>query len=160
MKTKKLVFDNNGYLQPYQPIEVDLETFKFNFVDSFPNSKRRKWLFDNYLRFLYSFQDDVFTYFEQWINGSFISQKQNPKDIDIVTFLDFKVYEKRGDKVLDRFWKFSLEDQFIDSYLVKAYPKEHPKYSIFQSERNLWADRYGTDRDEQPKGFLKIVFEK
>lgn len=114
MKSEKLNFDDNGYLVPYQQLEVDIDTFKTNFVDAFPNSTRRKWLYENYLRFLYRFQDDVFTYFEQWINGSFISQEQNPKDIDIVTFLAFDIFEKRGNKILDEFWKFSLEDQFID----------------------------------------------
>lgn len=157
---KKLSFDKNGYLKPYKAIEVDLETFRFNFVDAFPNSERRKWLFDNYLRFLYSFQDNVFTYFEQWINGSFISQKEAPKDIDFVTFLDYKIYERRGDNVLDKFWKFSLEEQFLDSYIIKSYPDDHPNYPICLSEKNLWLDRYGTDREDEPKGFLKIIFKK
>ena len=160
MQQKKLIFDKQGYLQPYEPIEVDLATLKFNFVDAFPNSKRRRWLFNNYLRFLYRFQDNVFTFFEQWINGSFTTQEPNPKDIDVVTFLEYQVYEKRGDKVLDKFWKFSLEDQYLDSYIVKSYPKDHPNHSIFQSEQALWKDRYGTDRENLPKGFLKIVFKK
>ncbi|MEM1120570.1 MAG: hypothetical protein AAGJ18_08970 [Bacteroidota bacterium] len=160
METRKLTFDKNGYLVPYKMIEVDLATLKFNFVDAFPNSKRRQWLFDNYLRFLYKFQDNVFTYFEQWIDGSFISQKENPKDIDLVTFLDYSIYEKRGEKVLNDFWKFSLEDQYIDSYIVKEYPKDHPKYSVFLSEKNLWIDRYSTTRTDEPKGFLKLVFRK
>lgn len=160
MKTEKLSFDKHGYLQPYHPIEVDLDTMKSFFVDAFPKSEKRKVLFDNYLRFLYRFQDDVFTYFEQWINGSFISKKENPKDIDLVTFLDYSIYEKRGDKILDQFWKFSLEGQFLDSYIVKAYPENHPNYSVYLSERNLWQDRYGTDREENPKGFLKLIFQK
>lgn len=160
MKTQKLNFDKNGYLEPYKPLEIDLDTLKANFVDSFPNSKSREWLFNNYLRFLYRFQDKVFTYFEQWINGSFVSQKENPKDIDLVTFLDYRIYEKRGDKILDEFWKFSLEDENLDSYIVKSYPENHPKYPIFLSEQKLWKDRYGSDRADDPKGFLKLIFKK
>ena len=157
---RKLVFDENGYLKPYQPIEIDIESFKYNFVDSFPNSISRELLYNNYLRFLYSFQDNIFTFFEQWIDGSFTTKRQNPNDIDVVTFLSFDVYEKRGDKVIDKYWKFSLEDQKIDSYIVKSYPEEHPNYSTYLSERSLWLDRYGTDRDNQAKGFVKIIFQK
>lgn len=157
---RKLEFDKNGYLKPYQPIEVTLEILQYNFVEVFPNSSPRIELYNNYLRFLYSFQDNVFTFFEQWINGSFTTQNEKPNDIDIVTFLQFDVYEKRGDKVLDQYWKFSLEEQKIDSYIIKSYPEEHPNFSAYQSERSLWKDRYGTDRDNQPKGFVKIFFEK
>jgi Family of unknown function (DUF6932) len=157
---KNLTFDENGYLQPYKPIEADLNIFKKYFVDAFPNSERRRLLFDNYLRFLYRFKDEVFPLFEQWINGSFVTQKENPKDIDIVTFLDYKIWERRGAEVLDKFWTFSLEDKFIDSYLVASYPSDHPNYSVFKSEQELWADRYETDKDNYPKGFIKLVFKK
>ena len=81
-------FDQNGNLTPYNQIETDLDALKANFIDAFPTSKTWKILFENYLRFVYRFQDKVFPYFEQWINGSFVNKKENPNDIDIVTFLD------------------------------------------------------------------------
>lgn len=156
----KITFDENGYLYPYEPIEVDLDILKTNFVDAFPNSESRQWLFNNYLKFLYQFQDEVFTYFEQWIDGSFITQKENPKDIDLVTFLDFEVWETRGEEHLEKFWKFSLEDQCLDSYLVKSYPPNHRNYKVFRSEQNRWNDLFGKDRESRTKGFLKLVFKK
>jgi hypothetical protein len=45
-----LTFDENGYLVPYEKIEIDIATLKHYFVDAFPNSTKRKTLFDNYLR--------------------------------------------------------------------------------------------------------------
>ena len=161
----RLQFDDKGYLMPYQPIEVDLETLKSEFVDSFPYSQNRRWLFENYLKFLYRFQDNIFPWFEQWVNGSFISQKNNPKDIDVVTFLDFEVWETRGDESLDPYWTFSLEDEKIDSYLVKVYPPEHPLYNDYLAQRENWLDRYSSSRADEfdiiyPKGFVSIIFGK
>ncbi len=161
MLTTQLNFDEYGNLTPYEVIEVDLTTFEAYFVTAFPNSKTRKRLFENYLQYIYRFQDEVFPFFEQWINGSFVTQKENPKDIDLVTFLDYEVYEKRGDKVLDKFWTFSLEDEGIDSYLVRDYPESHIKFAKTIHFKKEWRDLYGSTRGKtRNKGFLKIMFEK
>ncbi len=163
MKHQTLTFDEHGYLTPQEGIETDIDTLKAYFVDAFPNSERRQWLFDNYLRYTYRFEDDVFPRFEQWINGSFVTQKENPKDIDIVTFVDYWVYEKRGDKVMDKFWTFSLEKERIDAYIVYVYPKEHELHQKYQSELNRWKERYSNTKSvngiSYPKGFLKILFQ-
>lgn len=161
MPTTQLNFDNHGNLFPYEPIEVDLDTLEACFVTAFPKSKTRKRLFENYLRYIYRFQDEVFPFFEQYINGSFVTKKENPKDIDLVTFLDYAVYQKRGDKVLDKFWTFSLEDEGIDAYLVEDFPKKHPEFKETQLIRTDWINRYSKDRNRiRKKGFLKIIFEK
>lgn len=89
MLTTQLDFDEFGNLTPYKIIETDLITLEAYFVTAFPKSKTRKRLFENYLSYIYRFQDEVFPIFEQWIDGSFVTQKENPKDIDIVTFLDY-----------------------------------------------------------------------
>jgi len=161
MLTTQLNFDEFGNLSPYKAIEVDLDTLESYFVTAFPQSTTRKRLFENYLRYIYRFQDEVFPFFEQYINGSFVTQKENPNDIDIVTFLDFKVYQKRGDKVLDKFWSFSLENEGIDAYLVEDFPKSHPEFMETQFIKNDWKNRYSTNKARtHKKGFLKIIFEK
>lgn len=163
--SSSLLFDQHGHLTPYEIIETNLEILETVFVNDFPNSTTRKALFENYIRFIYQFQDEVFPFFEQWINGSFVTMKENPKDIDIVTFLDYQVYEKRGEATLDKFWTFSLEDQGIDSYIVKEYPKGHEKHKDFLELKNQWVNTYNHSNPKKekkilPKGFLKINFEK
>lgn len=158
----QLNFDKFGNLTPYQAIEVDLDTLESYFVTAFPNSKTRKRLFENYLRYIYRFQDEIFPIFEQYINGSFVTKKENPKDIDIVTFLDFEVYAKREkSKSLDKFWSFSLEDEGIDAYLVRDYPKNHPLNYKTETKRMYWQTLYSKNRNRNnAKGFLKINFKK
>ena len=90
-----------------------------------------------------------------------MTEKENPNDIDIVTFLDYEVFEKRGDNVLDKFWSFSLEDKGIDSYLVKDYPKNHILYKDTIEAKRIWSELYSRINQRKPsKGFLKISFEK
>lgn len=162
MLTTQLNFDENGHLFPYESIEVNLDTLEAYFVTAFPNSQTRKQLFENYLHYIYRFQDEVFPFFEQYINGSFVTKKENPKDIDIVTFLDFEVYLKREkSKTLDKFWSFSLEGEGIDAYLVEDFPENHPEFSVTKLSRTKWENLYNSDRQQiHKKGFLKITFEK
>ena len=152
-----LNFDNNGYLLPYEAIEVDLSTLENVFVFN----KERERLFIYYLRWLESFKNRVTPNFMQFINGSFISQKEFPKDIDFVTFFDYQIYDKE-ERFLDKYWSFSLENEGLDSYLVRNYPKEHEKFPDYIKDTNVWETRYSkTTADEMgnvfKKGFLKIL---
>ncbi len=152
-----LKFDNNGYLFPYQAIEIDLATLQ----DVFVFNKHREQLFIHYLRWLDSFKSKVTQEFTQFINGSFISQKEFPKDMDFVTFFDYKIYEQE-ERFLDKYWTFSLENEGLDSYLVKTYPQEHEKFPDYIKDKNVWETRYSkTTADEMEnifkKGFIKIL---
>jgi len=64
MITTQLNFDEYGNLTSHEAIKVDLATFEAYFVTAFPNSKTRKRLIENYLRYIYRFQDKVFPFFE------------------------------------------------------------------------------------------------
>lgn len=163
MPTDTLNFDENGFLKPHQLLEVTIDTFEDYFVKKFPTSKTRHELFDNYKRYIYRFQDEIFPFFEQWINGSFISQKMNPKDIDFVTFIDYRVFELRY-HLLDEFIASSLEHQGLDAYIARTYPTEHSNYSSYLQNKMKWTNLYQTTRiDNQnnfySKGFIKIVFD-
>lgn len=125
---KKLNYTRKGHLKPGRPIVLGLRELEHHFVHAFPKSERRRWLFDNFERYLYQFQDEVYPYFEVWVNGSFVSKVENPNDIDFVVFLDYRVFEVRGEKVMDKFWCFNLENQCLDAYLVKDYPDWHENH--------------------------------
>ena len=154
---KVLQFDENGYLKSEMDtiIEVDIPILQ----QYFSSSNTRKWLFDNYLNYIESFQRLVFPYFEQWIDGSFISQTQNPRDIDIVTFLDYRVFNQKINQ-LDNFLSFSRESEGLDTYIVKHFPENHSKFTDYMEIRELWKARFAFDREERPKSFVKINFEK
>ena len=159
MLKQQLEFNENGYLKN-DFYEIDLLTFEDYFVKAFPFSTTRQHLFENYLAYIEDFKRDVFPYFEQWIDGSFITQKENPKDIDIVTFLDYKVYELRGEPFMDRFWSFSLEKQGIDAYIFKTYPTSHKLFPSFLEIERYYQNLFSSDRIDRTKGIIKLKFEK
>jgi hypothetical protein len=83
-----LRFDSQGNLMPYKAISCTVKQMKTTFVDNIPSST---WLenFEKYIK--YSNELKVLLggkVLKQWINGSFVTQKLNPKDVDVVTFID------------------------------------------------------------------------
>lgn len=155
-----LNFDTNGFLTPYTNIEADLETLEkyFTFND------HRKAIFQNYLDYLVDFQNEICKDFVQWIDGSFVTLKEKPNDIDIVTFLDWKVYDLY-EKQLSKFRGIKLhQSQKIDAYFVKVYPEEHKNFSLTEGDTKEWLNNFtNTRRNKQgkkfSKGFLELKFQ-
>lgn len=159
MSMTKLEFTTEGLLVPNNGISVDLATLEYYFVGQFPASTTRRALFENYLKYQSQLQSEVFPWFEQWVDGSFVTLKENPKDIDLVTLLDFGVYETRTAK-LEKFYSFSLEKQGIDSYFVPVFPSDHKNHEDTSIELAKWHERFTLNRDGEKKGYLKLVFGK
>ncbi len=157
-------FDENGHLTPFEPIEITLDEFQATFVDAFPESKTRRWLFENYLDWVFDFQRDVYPYFVQWINGSFVTKKENPNDLDFVTFLEGSVFEKRK-KAIEPFWSFSNEGKGLDAYILPMPPENDSDFQTFIDFRNTWHKRFTAVRRGQTfetnrRGFIQIQFSK
>ncbi len=158
----QLVFDDNGFLVPNQPLAVDLRTMEQVFVEAFPGSHTRQRLFVHFLRYLEGFKSRVSRRFTVWVNGSYVTRRLNPKDLDFVVFLDHKVYEAQ-EPFLDKFWSFSLEAEGLDAYLVKEYPAAHALYAQTRNDKALWLSLYqktkwSEDNTFYPKGFLELTF--
>lgn len=95
---------------------------------------------------------------------SFVTQKLNPKDIDIVSFIPFSIYDSHK-AVLDNFWSDKWEKEGVDWYIVKFYPMYHTSYNrntlLYYDE---WLERYTKTKPIQglrqfDKGFLIIEVE-
>ncbi|MGD1839920.1 MAG: hypothetical protein ACFB0B_03355 [Thermonemataceae bacterium] len=96
----------------------------------------------------------------QWVDGSFISKKEYPNDIDVVTFIPYKTYELES-HFLSKLRK-TYEKKAIDNYFVAVYPETHQKHSVFMMNRKEWLFLFsGTRRDlytglRYTKGFLEL----
>lgn len=95
MITTVLTLDPLGYLTPYDAITADLQTLERFFVEGFLTSATRRQLFDAYRQYTELLRDTLPTgaALTQWIDGSFVTGKRNPNDIDLITFVDFALYE-------------------------------------------------------------------
>jgi len=115
------------------------------------------------LRYLEKFKSRVSRRFTLWVNGSFVSQKEKPNDIDFVIFLNYRIYQAQ-EAFLDQFWTFSLEQEGLDAYLVQDYPVNHPSYELITSfQTREWLYLYGnTAKNDEgvsyPKGFVELIF--
>jgi hypothetical protein len=155
-----LTFDTNGYITPSEKITVDLETLQHYFVDNFPNSTTRKVLFDNYLRYVDAFAREITPHFTQWINGSFVTQKENPKDIDFVTFIAADIYIVK-EKFIEKYWTTQTYDIGLDAWLLKIYPNTVKEYQQYLDYKEEWFLRFTRTRKDDygnhlKKGFLEI----
>lgn len=159
----KLEFDAKGLLKPYLPIPCELSDLKTYFVDGIP-SVTRKTNYDNYIRYSNDLKTLLGnTNLTQWINGSFVTKKTNPKDIDLITFIDHGTVKKLGMK-LDPFrpqssWLF----YGVDAYIVEVHPENSKSHVYTLGDIAYWLDLFSQTRPNRigkknQKGFLEINY--
>jgi hypothetical protein len=156
-------FNAKGLLVPNSNIGSNLEEFETEFVKNI-GSKVRRHLFEKYMDYTMSLKKELtFGSFFQWIDGSFVSKKSDPNDLDIVTFTNYQELDNDANK-LDMFkYPASLVNFEIDAYLVMIYPQEHKNYSLYIGDRFYWMDLFNKTRRNRnglkmQKGFLELNF--
>ncbi len=156
-----LQFDVRGNL--FNGIHVlDKEEIYQHFVASFPNSSTRKRLWSNSNTFIERFEEEITTKYSVWIDGSFATQKLNPRDIDAVFYIDNQVVELKK-SVLDTKWFFK-EQKFktgLDLYFSIEYPAQHKRHFLSHLNYLYWQDVYGHTRKDEfgkqySKGFISL----
>ncbi|NJK83043.1 MAG: hypothetical protein HC912_03720 [Saprospiraceae bacterium] len=161
----QLKFTSEGYLFPIGKITTDISNFEQVFVNAFPTSTTRPRLWANYLQYIQRFRQEVSNNFVQWLDGSFVTLKENPNDIDMVTFINYHLYESMDAKQqLEHFWSYNLEYKGLDSYLMGVYPESHRNYLKYQKYCEDWHTRYCNTKQNKEvlyhvKGFIELRFE-
>lgn len=151
-----LQFDENGYLTPYGPIESNLETLE----EVFAQSQHRQKLFEEYLSFVETLKSLELGSFFQWVNGSFVTRKPVPKDIDVVTFVDYRNFPEKETVLKQSLFKTKI----LDCYFTIFYPEKHPLHNLFKMDKAEWLYLYATTRRNIKtgkmgnKGFIQINF--
>lgn len=145
-------FDDQGYLTPYDVHEITLKDFEENFAIN----ETRKSLLVEYQAFVEQLNSLGIANFYQWIDGSFVTKKTNPRDIDVVSFIDTKEFKKNEKELLF----LSKMFQNIDCYFVEVFLKDDKKYFITQTDTSYWYHFFqGTRKPRVKKGFVQINFE-
>lgn len=123
-----------------------------HFVTPFLNQVKRIQLIERF-NYLIEKVELIGIPFEIWINGSFVTNKEEPNDIDIVFFFDpAKANSLPADK------KILLEEVANNSFSKYRYncdvyfiPNDN------QVLRSYWRGWFGYTRSETPKGFARIT---
>ncbi|WP_439559149.1 DUF6932 family protein [Dyadobacter sp.] len=142
-----LQFDRNGLLTPYELIEIARETFEHYFLF---NEGRLKIYTE--FRGLVS-RLDLESIVEIWIDGSFVTMKPNPRDMDLVVFVKSADY----DRLAMLFAEIRQNVEVLDVYFVRTYPLEHPKYFLTNFDKLDWQSFFGRNRQNVKKGIIKLL---
>ena len=147
----EIEFDKNGYLTGYaEPVSVDRFIVNYHFSRSSVNRRELWKRAEEFLDILSSYSLPVL---EIWIDGSFISQKAVPNDIDMVVFIgaDFLEGNRSSFDSLDNAYK-NLDVKWIP---VRDKPDEF-SLAIDALERMKWFILFSSDRNGLPKGFINL----
>lgn len=155
----RFTFDKHGNLIPYDLHQISISELEEEFVNPFPNSTTRKDIIDGHSNYVIDLFQVLESNFFQWLDGSFVTQKIDPNDIDVVNFVHYS--ELTNDKVnlLRRFLTHignPKEEYMVDGFLVPVYDSADPRYAFTQDRYNYWRTFLGKDRESKPKGLLHL----
>lgn len=151
-------FDKYGNLLPYDLLKFTKNNAYHILVESFNPSCHREQLWDK----LNKYRNDMCAFLsangEQWIDGSYVTTKELPEDIDVVTYININDLVMH----LNEFKRFttmggSKELYGIDGYIVPLFNISDPSYvSITKDRIDYWKNWFGHDRDNNPKGIVVL----
>jgi hypothetical protein len=154
-----MTFNAKGYLDPGLH-NMKIEEVERTFVTNFPHSSTRQDILEGFKK--HSTEINVIIdECIKFLDGSFVSNKNDPGDIDMVCVID-------GDKVdgLSPADQAKLQalvagpvtkaSHKCDAYFCPMYPETHPKHSQTRSQRKYWMGEFGYDRLDVPKGIVVV----
>ena len=137
-------FDIRGNLIPYELVETDYQTFREIFVESFDSDTSNRYeIFKNYEVYLEEINKITNHPFSQWINGSFVSNKPNPKDIDLVSILHFEDYQLNQENFERNLVGIHAREKYgVDAYVIPDFPTNHPNHVFSKSDKLYWRNLF------------------
>lgn len=135
---------------------MSMAAFKALTVDSFPSSARRPMLMRT-LQQLTSELDTLLVPYELWLNGSYLSQKQEPDDIDLTIIIHSFYFNKLDFSTQDAIVNLNQTksfDGFLHMFVCIQYPEDDPRAK--GSGYDYWAFRWQVDWENFLKGFAIV----
>jgi hypothetical protein len=97
---------------------------------------------------------------DMWANGSFLTEKIDPKDVDVIVRIDGDaVYDNGTPEQRDAIdWVNANQKATLkcDSYVLMEYPVGHPLYDEGRWWYSWWHRQWGFSREDDPKGIVVI----
>ena len=154
-----------GYL-PAEPQlhPVIYDDLQVTFVEPYPHGHRRCRIWDAYM----GHNGTIASFFssrrlEQWVDGGFTTTKNEPEDIDIVTYLPKTELVGLNSEVQDRIKRCfrgsrSHPEGLVDSYCVPYEEDDsgNPTQLTIRHQE-YWKQVFGSDRDNTPKGIAVVM---
>lgn len=154
-----MTFNSKGYLEAgLHPMNID--DMEKSFVTPFPHSSTRKNILDNYKKHTDELLQIISDYI-QFVDGSFVSNKNDPGDVDLICFIDGDVLDALPPSEQNKIGallagKLTKASHMCDAYFCPMYPEHHPNYEFYRSKRKYWMGEFGFDRTDVPKGVVVV----
>jgi len=153
------MFNSNGYLEPGLH-QMTIEEFEAAFVTPFPHSNTRANILVGYVKH----HEDLATIldsFEEFVDGSFTTNKNDPNDVDLVVLADGDVVDALSPDQKARLselvgGKLTQQKYLCDAYFCPTYPEMHPLFVHTRPQRKYWMGEFGFDRCEVAKGIVHM----
>jgi hypothetical protein len=154
-----MTFNSEGYLEPGVHT-MELDSLEHIFVVGFPHPSTRKLILDGYKEHLTALRE-VIPSFTQFIDGSFVSNKNDPGDIDLVCFIDGDEIDNLSPDKQARLEELlsgsTVKAKYMcDAYFCVSFPGHHPHFQHARAQRKYWMGEFGYDRQDVPKGIVLI----
>jgi len=95
-----------------------------------------------------------------WVNGSFVTEKINPNDVDVVLFVEGAFWENatpQQQQIIDWLNNDLKDSHHCDSYTSIKWPESSPQYSYGEYWRAYWIKQWGFGRDDRPLKGIGVV---
>jgi hypothetical protein len=129
------------------------------FVQGYATSTTRMPLFNGWRR-LDATARAILPPVEQWIDGGFVEDKNDPQDIDLCVLLDGETFDRLpapARSALSLLFLNNAKALFgCDPYVIFTYPTGHPSHDSYLRARGYWDLWWGHTRSVGPKGYLAV----
>ena len=127
-------------------------------VDSFPSSTTRQQIIEGLEKIIAALKSKNIPG-EVWIDGSFVTGKMNPKDVDLVLRCPAEFYENSTQDQRDTVdWlQSNLKEEYLcDSYCFMEWPEGHSNYWLGEYMYSYWMRQFGFSRGSEMKGIAVV----
>ncbi|MCQ2737437.1 MAG: hypothetical protein MJ224_02395 [archaeon] len=178
-----LKFNEKGLLPPGCH-EITLPEIKSIFVDGFPDSRTRQSRYECFLKMYKELLFNVKSCIRILIDGSFVTDKLNPYDVDFSIVIDSsrlsdeeynylndifnhktilrREYDSFKNQVMqnkidyNELYNLELYNYGCDFFPLYKLENNHKLYGEYCKERDKWVNFWGNTRENNPKGFCKL----
>ena len=120
-------------------------------VEPFIDSQRRESLLKHLLVLLTEIAD-VYIFTEAWIDGSFVTDKEEPNDVDVVLW--YNAASSISPRELRTYRELQDGDDIMFRYHCDVYLVKNGNDKL----REYWENWFGKDRTGHDKGIIRVVF--
>lgn len=152
-------FTDDGVLPPGVHVAT-VDEVRERFVTAFEGGAARRDIFERWVHHRDALRELVEVP-SQRLCGSFVTDKAEPNDLDVVTLLDGPTYDGlpvHRQLVVSTLVRGHYTEQLwrVDAWPVFRFPEEHPGREIADRATTWFADHFGADRDGIERGFVEV----